>query len=181
MSKEGNSYQNPIRFHSDSGVLLWEKGKKAFESQVPGKYADDPISGNTHVCTSYKTLNGEPVWALFNSATLKPTTVYKVLVNMGKSGNEPSAVSSSGAKVKYSSAVVKKRLNKGGQYSVKNWGSFIFISITDSDYQLIKGEQVTSAESSATVVSTGSDSKLVSTLTKSFREIEEMYNYLNNI
>jgi hypothetical protein len=158
---------------------LWEKGKKAFENQVPGKYADDPINGNTHVFTSYKTLNGEPVWALFNPETLKPTTVYKVLVNMGKSGNEPSAVSSSGAKVKYSSAVVKKRLNKGGQYSVKNWGSFIFISITDSDYKFIKGEQVTSAESTTTVASTGSDSKLVSTLTKSFREIEEMYNYLN--
>ena len=57
MSKEGNSYQNPIRFYSSSGVLLWEKGKKAFDNQVPGKYADDPINGNTYVCTSSKTLN----------------------------------------------------------------------------------------------------------------------------
>ena len=178
MSKEGNSYQNPIRFYSSSGVLLWEKGKKAFDSQIAGKYADDPISGQTYVCTSYRSLNDEPVWALFNAATQKPTTVYKVLVNMGKSGNEPSAVSASGAKITYSSAVVIKRLNRGGQYSVKNWGSFIFISITDSDYKLIKGEPVTSAESTTTVASTGADSKLVSTLTKSFREMEEMYSYL---
>jgi hypothetical protein len=178
MSKEGNSYQNPIRFYSSSGVLLWEKGKKAFDSQIAGKYADDPISGDTYVCTSYKSLNDEPVWALFNTATQKPTTVYKVLVNMGKSGNEPSAVSTSGAKITYSSAVVIKRLNRGGQYSVKNWGSFIFISITDSDYKFIKGEPVTSAESTNTVASTGADSKLVSTLTKSFREMEEMYSYL---
>ena len=179
MTKEGNSYQNPIRFYSDSGILLWEKGKKAFESQVPGKYADDPITINTHVCTSYKTLNGEPVWALFNPETLKPTTVYKILVNMGKSGNEPSAVSFSGAKINYSSAVVKKRLNKGNQYSVKNWGSFIFIGITDSDYKFIKGELSTFAESTTTIASTGTDSKLVSTLTRSFREIEEMYNHLS--
>ena len=178
MSKEGNSYQNPIRFYSTSGVLLWEKGKKAFDSQIAGKYADDPISGQTYVCTSYRSLNDEPVWALFNAATQKPTTVYKVLVNMGKSGNEPSAVSASGAKITYSSAVVIKRLNRGGQYSVKNWGSFIFISITDSDYKFIKGEPVTSAESTTTVASTGADSKLVSTLTKSFREMEEMYSYL---
>ena len=178
MTKEGSAYQNPIRFYSDSGVLLWEKGKKAFDNQVPGKYADDPINGNTYVCTSSKTLNGEPVWALVNPETLKPTTVYKVLINMGKSGNEPSAVSSSGAKIKYSSDVVKKRLNKGGQYSFKNWGSFIFISITDSDFKFIKGEPAI-AESTTTVASTGADSKLVSTLTKSFREIEEMYNHLN--
>jgi hypothetical protein len=178
MSKEGNSYQNPIRFYSDSGVLLWEKGKKAFDSQVPGKYADDPINGNTYVCTSYKTLNNEPVWALINAGTLKPTTTYKVLVNMGKSGNEPSSISASGKTVKYSSAVVTKRLNKGNNYSVKNWGSFIFIGITDSDYKFIQGEPVTSAESTTTVASTGADSKLVSVLTKSFREIDEMYNHL---
>lgn len=179
MSKEGNSYQNPIRFYSTSGVLLWEKGKKAFDNQVQGKYADDPISGNTYVCTAYKTLNDEPVWALVNVETLKATTVYKVLVNMGKSGNEPSAVSANGKKITYSSAVVIKRLNKGNQYSVKNWGSFIFIGITDSDYKFIKGESVSSAEST-TVTSTGSDSKLVSVLTKSFRETEEMYNHLYN-
>ena len=179
MSQEGNSYQNPIRFHSDSGVLLWEKGKKAFDNQIPGKYADDPINANTYVCTSYRTLNNEPVWALLNVATLKPTTTYKVLVNMGKSGNEPSAVSSSGTQIKYSSAVVIKRLNRGSQYSVKNWGSFIFIGITDSDYKFIQAESVTSAESTTTVASTGADSKLVSVLTKSFREMDEMYNHLH--
>ena len=179
MSQEGNSYQNPIRFYSDSGVLLWEKGKKAFDNQIPGKYADDPINANTYVCTSYRTLNNEPVWALLNVATLKPTTTYKVLVNMGKSGNEPSAVSSSGTQIKYSSAVVIKRLNRGSQYSVKNWGSFIFIGITDSDYKFIQAESVTSAESTTTVASTGADSKLVSVLTKSFREMDEMYNHLH--
>ena len=178
MSQEGNSYQNPIRFYSDSGVLLWEKGKKAFDNQIPGKYADDPINANTYVCTSYRTLNNEPVWALLNVATLKPTTTYKVLVNMGKSGNEPSAVSSSGTQIKYSSAVVIKRLNRGSQYSVKNWGSFIFIGITDSDYKFIQAESVTSAESTTTVASTGADSKFVSVLAKSPREMDEMYNHL---
>lgn len=179
MTQEGNSYQNPIRFYSDSGSLLWEKGKKAFDSQVPGKYADDPINGNTYVCTSYKTLSDEPVWALFNTATLKPTTTYKVLVNMGKSGKEPSAVSASGATIKYTSAVVIKRLSQGSQYSVKNWGSFIFIGITDSDYKFIKGEPIiTTTEATATVASTGVDSKLVSVLNKSFREMDEMYNHL---
>lgn len=139
MSQEGNSYQNPIRFHSDSGVLLWEKGKKAFDSQVPGKYADDPINANTYVCTSYKTLHNEPVWALLNVATLKPTTTYKVLVNMGKSGNEPSAVSSSGTQIKYSSAVVIKRLNREINIASRTGGLLyllVLLTLITSSYKV---------------------------------------------
>jgi hypothetical protein len=176
MSKEGNSYQNPIRFYSDSGVLLWEKGKKAFDNQVPGKYADDPITGITYVCTSYKTLNKEPVWATVNALTLKPGTPYKVLVNSGKSRDKPSTVTGAGAKVEYTTDVVLKRLNRGTSYS-KNWGSFIFISITESDFKFIKGEPAI-AESTTTVASTGADSRLVNVVTNPVTGRAEVVNWL---
>jgi hypothetical protein len=178
MSKEGSAYQNPIRFYSDSGVLVWEKGKKAFDNQVPGKYADDPITFVTYVCTSYKTLNKEPVWAAINAVTLKPGPPYKVLVNSGKAGDKPSTVTGTGTKVEYTTDVVLKRLNRGTKYDIKSWGSFIFISITDSDFKFINGESAT-AEPTTTVASTGADSKLVSVVANPVINRAEVMAFLN--
>ena len=177
MTKEGNSYANPLRLRTGDGNLSYEKGKRAFDNQVKGKYVDDPITGTTYVCTGYKTINKEPVWAVVDPTSLKATTTYKILINAGKSGDKPTT-DAGNKTVTYTSAVVLKRLNRGKKYNLKSWGSFIFISITDSDLKYIKGDTTAVAESTTTVASTGADTVLVAAVTNAPAEVASAYTWL---
>lgn len=177
MTKEGNSYANPLRLRTSLGMVSYEMGKKAFGSQVQGKYADDPITGTTYVCTAYKTINKEPVWAVVDPTSLKPTTTYKILINAGKAGDKPTTVAGNKT-ITYSSAVVLKRLNRGKKYDLKSWGSFIFISITDADLKYIKGDTSAIAESTTATASTNADPVLVTAVTNAPAEIEEAQTYV---
>lgn len=178
MSKEGSSYQNPIRFYQ-GGVISYEKGKRAFDNQKVGIYAQDPITNVSYVCTNYKTARKEPVWATINPVTLEQTTPYKVLISMGKSGDEPTNTTIDGQKITYTSDVVKKRLGKAGEYNKKAWGTFIFIAITEADLAYIKGEPTDSFSStSPTVTSTGADGRLISLIADSKIQTSEMYEYM---
>lgn len=180
-SQEGSSYQNPIRFYAQNNgaaMVSWEKGKRAFDNQKPGIFVDDLITGATYMCTKYKTSNNEPVWVMINAATLQPTQVYKILVNMGKSGDEPSTVSIDGKKTKYTSSVIKQRLPENKQYNLKTYGSFIFIRLSDSDIARITGEPISNAPVTPTVdIDTGSK-PLATEVTNSQRRIAEMYEYM---
>ena len=143
-SKEGSSYQNPIRFRNSSAAIIYEKGKKAFENQVPNTYVIDAM-GNTYVCTTSKSSKGEPVWSRINTTTTQPVGKY-VFINTGKSGTKPITRDVSGKETSYSLPSIINRMNNGRVYDKTSFGSFIFVLLS-----AVETEQITSPPTGSTV------------------------------
>lgn len=132
MTKEGTSYQNPIRFRNAStNSDNYEKAKKVFESQIPGRFVQDAL--NVYFCTSYKSTKGEPIWNRINQADGKLLGGKYILVNTGKSGTSVETRNLSGKKISYTIPAVNLRLNAGRKYETKAFGSFVFVLLSSFD------------------------------------------------
>lgn len=129
-SKEGSSYENPIRFWHKNNYSNYEKANKVFSEQTPGKYVD--FQSKTFYCTSYKTVKGEPIWQRIDDATMKPVGKY-ILVNTGKAGDKPKSRTSSGKEFEYTLTGITQRAQLSQVYNVKIFGQFIFIALSASD------------------------------------------------
>lgn len=175
-SKEGSTYQNPIRFRNSSALIIYEKGKKAFDNQIPNTYVIDAMS-NTYVCTTSKSSKGEPIWSRINDATLKPVGKY-ILVNTGESGTKPVTRGLGGKEVKYTIPAISKRMNVGRAYDKVAFGSFIFIVLSSNEV-----EQITSPPNGSTVSTINaqlgtSEYDLVSSILGAENANNEMYSFM---
>lgn len=132
MTKEGSSYQNPIRFrNSQTNSNNYAKAKKVFESQIPGRFAQDAL--NVYFCTTYKSLKGEPIWNRVNQSDGTLLASSYILVNTGKTGTTPETRDLSGKKISYTIPAVNLRLNAGRNYDQKAFGSFVFVLLSSFD------------------------------------------------
>ena len=132
MTKEGISYQNPIRFRNAStNADNYEKASKIFQSQVPGRFVQDAL--NVYFCTTYKSTRGEPIWNRINQADGKPLGGKYILINFGKSGETPESKTLNGQKISYTISAVRLRLNANRAYDKKALGSFVFVLLPNND------------------------------------------------
>lgn len=162
MSQEDGSRTNPLRFCAQcqtASIASVEKQRRVFDNQVPGKYVID-ATGNTFVCTNFKTINGTTVWDILyldSSNNWQPQGIYHILVNAGDKMDKTKkayTVNSSGQKIYYESAAIAKRLfgskgvEKVGAEKLKTFIKsnyfYLFIAVSENDYRYIKGEPLSS-------------------------------------
>ena len=175
-SKEGSSYQNPIRFRNSGALIIYEKGKKAFDNQIPNTYVIDTMS-NTYVCTTSKSSKGEPIWSRINDATMKPVGKY-ILVNTGESGTKPITRGLGGKEVKYTLPSIAKRMNVGRVYDKVAFGSFIFILLSDNETSQITSPPNGSTVSTVNAQLGSSEYDLAKSVINAQEENTEMYNFM---
>lgn len=176
MSKEGSTYQNPIRFRNSSAILLYEKGKRAFDNQRPNTYVIDAMS-NTYVCTTSKSSKGEPIWSRINDATMKPVGKY-ILVNTGESGTRPVTRGAGGKEVSYTLPAINKRLNAGRLYDKTAFGSFVFIVLSSNEAEKITSPPAGSTVSTINSQIGSSEYDLTKAILEANNAFNEMYAYL---
>jgi hypothetical protein len=132
MSKEGSTYTTPIKFRNANAIIISEKGKKAYENQVPGTwvYASD---GRTYKCHTSKSKSGAPIWHHIDDTTKKPLARY-VLAKVG-GGSEsliPEIKTSGGRKITLTQAYLKKYYSgegRWGGYSKSAIGEYVFLRV----------------------------------------------------
>jgi hypothetical protein len=175
-SKEGSSYQNSLRFLSGSGMVLYEKGKKAFENQNAGTYVSDAKS-DVYVCTTAKTPKGEPIWGRLNTETMKPVGRF-ILINTGKSGKDASTRTLGGKEVEYTLPAVLKRAKLGQAYSTKAFGSFIFVMLSAIEVEQISSPPEGTTTSTVNATLGPSEYDLPNAILTAPKANNEMYNFM---
>jgi hypothetical protein len=174
-SKEGSTYQNAIRFNNGT-FINYEKGKKAFDNQIPGTYVSDAKS-DVYVCTTSKSEKGEPIWGRINTVTMQPVGKY-VLINTGESGTKPVTRGLGGKEVKYTLPSILKRTTLGRTYDKTVFGSFIFIVLSSNEV-----DKITSPPNGSTVSTINSrlgdsDYDLVKSILNAEKDNAEIYNFM---
>jgi hypothetical protein len=172
MSKEGSTIANPLRFRNRDAILIYEKGKKAFQNQIPNTYVIDARS-DTYVCTTSKSAKGEPIWAYINNETLKPAGKF-VLVNTGDSGTQALTRGTGGKEVTYSLQTIVSR-DKRGSYNKTAFGSFIFIRLSSTETVLISTP--TAGTPSSITTGNGFDTDVADAVTNAGKNNKDMYTY----
>lgn len=175
-SKEGSSYQNSLRFLSGSGMVLYEKGKKAFDNQNPGTYVSD-AKADVYVCTTAKTPKGEPIWGRINTETMKPVGRF-ILINTGKSGKDASTRGLGGKEVEYTLPAVLKRAQLGQAYSTKSFGSFIFVMLSAIEVEQISSPPEGTTTSTVNATLGPSEYDLTTAIITAPKANSEMYDYM---
>jgi hypothetical protein len=172
MSKEGSTVANPIRFRNRDAVLIYEKGKKAFQNQIPNTYVIDSKS-HTYVCTTSKSAKGEPIWAFINDTTLEPAGKF-ILVNTGDSGTEAITRGTGGKKVTYSLPTLIAR-DKRGSYNKTSFGSFIFVRLSSAETVLVSTPP---AGTPAVTTTTTSNTDVAEAVSSAYRHNRDIYFYM---
>jgi hypothetical protein len=172
-TKEGTSYQNPIRFrNSQTNSDNYQKAVKVFESQTPGRYVQDAL--NVYICTTYKSTKGEPIWNRIDQSNGKPLGGKYILINTGDSGTKPESRTLSGKKISYTIPGVNLRLNAGRTYDKKAFGSFVFILLSSAD-------EVAPTSPTGTVSSTvnatvgSSEYTFITNIVEEQKRVQELY------
>jgi hypothetical protein len=171
-SQEGSSFQNPIRFRNANALILYEKGKRAFDNQRPGIYVYDAM-GNTFICTKSKSAKGEPIWSRVNIVSLTPVGKY-VFINTGKSGTTPITRNASGKEISYTLPSIINKMDNGRVYDKTSFGSFIFVLLS-----AVEIEKITSPPTGSTLTPP-SISSPNSSAYSSFRGITEIYDFMKS-
>lgn len=173
MTKEGSSYQNPVRFrNSQTNSDNYEKAVKIFESQTPGKFVQDAL--NVYYCTTYKSTKGEPIWNRIDQSNGQLLGGRYILINTGDAGTKPESKTLSGKKISYTIPGVNLRLNAGRTYDKKAFGSFIFILLTSAD-EVAPVSPVGTSPSSVNATVGSSEYTFVTNLLEEQKRVQEMY------